>query len=75
MSQNKAQKADYRIHMRVTGEIRVRLDELEQLLDTRSKTEVIRRSILFFHAVISQIAEGGRFVLYDAEGRPRTLIP
>lgn len=67
-------KETSRLNLEVSLSVRERLDQLRDLSDADSLTEVIRSALAVYEVVLQEVKRGGEVILCSPDGVQRKLV-
>ena len=65
--------AKKRLHLELPGRVAEKFDDLMEMSDSTTRTEVIRKGLKLLERVLQHQETGGRLVLIDKDGGQETL--
>lgn len=63
-----------RLNLRITPDVKARLEELKDETNSANLAEVVRRALTLYDAMYSENKEGSKVILRDQEGRDREVM-
>lgn len=74
MTRAASKEMKVRLNLEVPERVRENLDRLRELADADSMTEVVRRALMVYDALLTAHKEGAKVVVRRRDGREETLF-
>lgn len=63
-----------RLNLRITPDVKARLEELKDETNSANLAEVVRRALTLYDAMYSESKDGSKVILRDSEGKDREVM-